>query len=113
MPGAANLACGVGGLFAGMLLWVLVWRGIALAYTTSHSKRPLIWFTPLVVLLHPAMWMLVGIVYVVYRVSTRPMAPGWTWLVGGVFAGLALQALLLAWAWRRVRTKRATGSQAP
>src|SRR5881398_2423659 len=86
-----------------MVVVPLLLRWAALLHTTLglHSgdflgppKRRLLWATPLVLLVHPAPYFLVGTIIAVLTARGR-ISGGWVWLLVGFCAYAAFMAMML------------------
>ena len=87
------------GLFLGMAITPIALRWALLVHTSltkqggdflGAPRRRLLWATPLVVLLHPAPYLLIGLLVTSFLAVTGRLSTGWLWLLGGLFTYLVL-----------------------
>jgi hypothetical protein len=69
-------------------------------------KRRLLWATPLVLLMHPAPYFLVGTVAVAVLAVRGRISGGWVWLPVGFCTYAVFMGMLVLKARKRVRTVR-------
>jgi len=101
------------GFILGMVVVPLLLRWAALLHTTLglHSgdflgppKRRLLWATPLVLLVHPAPYFLVGTIVIAVLTARGRISGGWVWLLVGFCAYAAFMAMMLLKIRKRARS---------
>lgn len=105
----------IAGVFAATLTVSRVLHWVALIRTTvgklggdflGAPKRRLIWATPFVLLLHPALYLVLGLLVVsVLEIGGR-LPAGWRWFVAGFYAYAVLGGLLALNVMRKRRSRR-------
>jgi uncharacterized membrane protein YadS len=106
-----SLGLAAAGFVLGMFIFPLLLRWAALVHTTLglHSgdflgppKRRLLWAAPLVLLVHPAPYFIVGTLVVAVLAARGRIPAGWVWLLVGLCAyalfigAIATRALMTA-----------------
>jgi hypothetical protein len=103
------------GFILGMVVFPLLVRWVALLHTTlgSHGgdflgppKRRLLWAAPLVVLVHPVPYFLVGAVAVGGLALRGRISSGWLWLLLGFGVYALFMAAMVAPILLRARNRR-------
>src|SRR5215472_2565269 len=98
-----------------MVVVPLLLRWAALLHTTlglhggdflGPPKRRLLWATPLVLLVHPAPYFLVGAVIIVVLAVRGRISGGWVWLLVGFCAYALFMGIMIAMRARLLRRKR-------
>jgi hypothetical protein len=83
------------GVFLGMALVPATLRWALLVHTSitkqegdflGTPRRRLLWFTPLVVLLHPVPYLLAGLLAASFLALTGRLSAGWSWLFAGLYS---------------------------
>ena len=103
------------GFILGMVVVPLLLRWAALLHTTlglhggdflGPPKRRLLWATPLVLLVHPAPYFLVGTIVIAVLAARGRISGGWMWLLIGFCAYGAFMVVMLLKVRKRVRSAR-------
>ena len=103
------------GFILGMVVVPLLLRWAALLHTTlglhggdflGPPKRRLLWATPLVLLVHPAPYFLVGTIVIAVLAARGRISGGWMWLLIGFCAYGAFMVMMLLKVRKRVRSAR-------
>jgi len=103
------------GFGLGMVVAPLLLRWAALLHTTlglhggdflGPPKRRLLWAAPLVLLVHPAPYFLVGTVVIAILTVRGRISGGWLWLLVGFCAYAAFMAMMLLKVRKRARSAR-------
>jgi hypothetical protein len=92
------------GFIVGMVVVPYLLRWIALLHTTfglhggdflGPPKRRLLWATPLIILVHPAPYFLVGAVAITVLAARGRISGGWVWLLVGFCAYAVFMAMMM------------------
>ena len=114
MPNLSTLAVVFGGLFAAVawnqlfirafrLLWTLLGKSTGEPHKFTPKRRT--WAIPLL-LLHPASWILLGVLYLGYLAYVGRVAAVWGWFVGVFFlTSLTMWTVVIVTVYR-LRRKR-------
>jgi hypothetical protein len=103
------------GVCAGFLCTSFVGSTLSRLYamlgrSTSASQpfapKRTLWALPLL-LLQPGVWVLVAIPYLCYLAYSGRISAKWAWSVVGFFLSIAYAGVLMLWARRRAKRKRA------
>ena len=103
------------GFGLGMVVVPLLLRWAALLHTTlglhggdflGPPKRRLLWAAPLVLLVHPAPYFLVGTVVIAILTVRGRISGRWMWLLVGFCAYAAFMAMMLLKVRKRARSAR-------
>jgi hypothetical protein len=86
------------------LLYAMLGRSTG-ASQPFAPKRTL-WALPLL-LLQPGVWVLVAIPYLCYLAYSGRISAKWAWSVVGFFLSIAYMSVMVLWAMRRAKRKRA------
>ena len=79
---------------------------LCLRWTIGVRKRRLLWATPLVLLVHPAPYFLVGTIVIAVLTARGRISGGWVWLLVGFCAYAAFMAMMLLKVRKRARSAR-------
>ena len=105
----------IAGFFAGTFTVsrVLHWASLTRASVgklggafLGAPKRRLIWATPFVLLLHPALYLLLGSLAISVLAIAGRLPAGWRWFIAGFYAYVAVGGLLVLNVLRKRRSRR-------
>jgi hypothetical protein len=92
------------GVFLGMILIPAALRWALLVHTSltkqggdflGPPRRRLLWFTPVIVLFHPTLYLLAGLIVVSGFALIGRLSAGWLWFLAGFYAYAVMIGLLL------------------
>jgi hypothetical protein len=115
MPEVSTLAVVGVGFCAGFFFVSFVTRALRVLYAMlgkgTGASQPFppkrtLWALPLL-LLQPGVWALVAIPYLCYLAYSGRIPARWAWSVVGFFLSIAYMCVLMLWAMRRAKRKRA------
>jgi hypothetical protein len=106
-----SLLAGPGGFFVGLLVWSRVARWALSLWTTRQEQQRdpshrSLWRLVAVLLLDSGPWMLAALIAATVLVFRSSHAAAWNTFLYGVLAGIALQVLMMAWIYRRIRKRQ-------
>jgi hypothetical protein len=102
------------GFLIGMFLLPLVVRWAALVHTVfglhggdflGGPKRRLLWAAPLVILLHPVPYLVIGSLVIIDFVAVGRASTGWVWFLAGLFSYSVVLTLFVVARIRKLRKK--------
>jgi hypothetical protein len=111
MPSASLTAAG---FLIGIFFLPLVVRWAGLVYTVfglhggdflGAPKRRLLWAAPLVILLHPVPYLVIGSFVIIKFVAAGQASAGWVWFLAGVYSYGLVIGLLVVIRVRKLRNK--------
>ncbi len=105
----------IAGFFAATLTVSRLLHWVALIRTSvgklggdflGAPKRRLIWVTPFVLLFHPALYLVLGLLAVSVLAIVGRLPAGWRWFMAGFYAYAVFGGLLVLNAMRKRRSRR-------
>jgi hypothetical protein len=120
MPNLTTLAVVFAGFFAGVVWNQLFTRALRLLFTLlgrntgepqKFAPKRHSWAIPLL-LLHPACWLLLGILYLGYLTAAGRVAAIWGWFVGSFFLSIVVMWAVVLVTLHRLKLKRSRGAGA-
>ena len=114
MPNLTTLAVAFGCFFAGVVWNQLFTRALRLLFTLlgkstgepqKFAPKRRLWAIPLL-LLHPASWALLGVLYLSYLAYVGRVVALWGWFVGSFFLSIVVMWTVAVIALYRLRRKR-------
>ena len=106
----------IAGIFAGALAVSRILHWVSLVRTSvgklggdflGAPKRRLIWVTPFVLLFHPALYLVLGLLAISVLAIAGRVPAGWCWFIAGFYAYAVVGGLLVL----KVMRKRHSRSQ--
>jgi hypothetical protein len=120
MPNLTTVAVVFAGFFAGVVWNQLFTRALRLLFTLlgkstgepqKFAPKRRSWAIPLL-LLHPACWLLLGILYLSYLTAVGRVAAIWGWFVGGFFLSVVVMWAVVLVTLHKLKLKRSRGAGA-
>jgi hypothetical protein len=105
----------IAGVFAGTLAVsrILHWVSLIRTSVGKHGgdflgapKRRLIWVTPFILLFHPALYLVLGLLAVSALAIVGRMPAGWRWFIAGFYAYAVIGGLLVLNVMRKRSSRR-------
>jgi hypothetical protein len=115
MPEVSTLTVVCVGFCAGFFFMSFVTRALRMLYamlgkgtgaSQPFAPKRTLWALPLL-LLQPGVWVLVAIPYLGYLAYSGRISARWAWSVVGFFFSIAYMSVVMLWAMRKAKRKRA------